>query len=97
MTVLWPKTTYVKIHEGCGGIVAWREAIGRPSVHFTGECDTCTCDDIVQESIIPIEVGSDEDYRRQIMELPSSERRELDWDEDDTFRHNQKQIAESIQ
>lgn len=96
MTVMWPKTSYVKIHEGCGGVVAWKEAIGTPGVGFTGECDTCTAERIPKEQIIPIEVRNDEEYRREIMEIPASERRDLEWDEDDEFRHNQKQLARSI-
>ncbi len=97
MTTLWPKTTHVKIHEGCGGVVAWREALERPAVHFTGACQHCGADSLAQEAILPLEVGGDDDYRRTIRETPLEDRAALSWDDDADFETNQRRFKKTLE
>lgn len=97
MTMTWPKTSFEKVHENCGGLVRWVEALDRPAVHFTGECQHCGEENIVQERIIPIEVRDDREYRNLIRGMPESERAELEWDDDAEWRDNQKRFAQQIE
>jgi len=97
MTLTWPKTTHVKIHENCGGLVRWVEALDRPAVNFTGKCQHCGEENIVRERIIPIEVRGDDEYRDQIREMPASERVELEWNDDAEWQDNQQRLAHEIE
>jgi len=97
MSLTWPKTSFVKLHEGCGGVVAWREALGRPAVHFTGECQHCDADALAQEQILPVEVHGNDEYRRAVRDLPLAERAALAWNDDAEWRDNQQRLAREIQ
>jgi len=73
-----------KIHEGCGGLVRWVEAIKTPSVGYYGECLYCG-EHLVVEEIIPLEDFSVE----HITNIPIEERKKLRWNEDKSFKENQ--------
>ena len=55
-----------KIHEGCGGIVRWVEAVHWKGVGYYGECLHCGEDHLTVEEIIPLENTSIE----QATEIP---------------------------
>lgn len=86
-------TDCVKIHENCGGIVRWVEAIDQPGVGWTGDCTHCTADAIPVERIIPIR-GLE---HRDALQLSVDELRELEWDDDDTWNHNQKRLGSEVE
>lgn len=86
-------TDHTKIHEGCGGIVRWVEAIDRPGVGWTGECRHCDTEGITVEQMLPIR-GLDIETA---FETPRERLAELRWDEDDTWNHNQKRLAKAIE
>lgn len=56
MNTRWPKTTHLKIHQHCGGMVRWVEAYDDPHVGFTGQCLECGEEGIVVEDILPFEL-----------------------------------------
>lgn len=85
-------TDCVKIHEGCGGIVRWVEAIDRPGVRWTGECCHCGEEHIVIEQMLPIR-GLDIETA---FETDRQTLADLRWDEDDTWDHNQKRLATEV-
>lgn len=85
-------TDCTKIHEDCGGIVRWVEAVHKPGVGWTGECLYCEEQGIVVEDMLPIRGLDVEDAA----EVDLQTRRELEWDESDTWRHNQKRLAEEV-
>lgn len=96
MTPRWPATTHLKIHEHCGGMVRWVEAYDRPGVGFTGECLECGREGIVVESIIPIRCDSDETAVDLYNEVPIETLRDLEWDDDDEWNHNQKRLQQKV-
>jgi len=81
-----------KIHEKCGGIVRWVEAVHWKGVGYYGECLYCGEDHLTVEEIIPLENTSIE----QATEIPIEERRELRWDEDKTFEGNQQDFQSKL-
>lgn len=87
----WTECT--KIHENCGGIVRWVEAIDQPGVGWTGECLACGEEHIVVEEMLPIR-GLDTETA---FEASREDLRELEWDENDTWRHNQKRLAKEVE
>lgn len=97
MSKTWPKTSFVKIHEACGGIVRWVEALNQPGVHYTGECMHCASENIPEEHIIPLAYRGDGEYRQAIRSMDLEKRRELQWDDDADFGENQKRFAKQIQ
>lgn len=97
MSNTWPKTSFVKVHEGCGGIVRWVEALDKPAVHYTGECRQCGREDLTREEILPIRIAeSYEEARKKIRQMTVEERAKLEWDEDDEWKHNQQRLTEEV-
>ncbi|TKX54679.1 hypothetical protein EXE43_20525 [Halorubrum sp. SS5] len=86
-------TDCVKIHENCGGIVRWIEAIDRPGVGWTGKCTHCGERNIVVERMIPVR-GLD---HSEAFQLSTDQLRQLEWDESDTWRHNQKRLGKEVE
>lgn len=86
-------TDCVKIHEGCGGIVRWVEAINTPGVGWHGECLHCGAECLPIESLLPVR-GLDMETARN---ASTRELRGLEWDDDDTWRHNQKRLAKEVE
>jgi len=85
----------MKIHEGCGGLVKWVEAIETPGVGYFGKCMYCQTGQIVVEQIIPIEKAKVEAG----VFLDSGEPEKLanlEWHEDDTWNENQERLKQEI-
>lgn len=81
-----------KIHEGCGGLVRWVEAIRTPGVGYKGECTACGVEELVVEEIIPIE-----DYRpRDLYSVPPSELASLEWNEAVDWEANQDRLSSEV-
>ena len=86
----WDRST--KIHEGCGGICRWAEAIDRPGVGQHGECTACGATALPIEHMIPLEgVGVD-----TVREVDTTTLGGLSWDEDSSWDENQAQFEEVI-
>lgn len=88
---------FLKIHEGCGGLVYWVEAVQVPGVGYTGKCMDCTVDRIPVEQMIPVNVVDFEDEPVEIASKVSSEKLEdLSWDQDSSWDENQERIQNYI-
>lgn len=83
---------HAKLHDGCGGIVRWVEAIQTPGVGYYGECLFCGEEHIVVEDILPVRALTPQ----EASDIPVTDRRELEWDDDDTWRHNQKRLGQEV-
>ncbi|AGN33801.1 hypothetical protein HALG_00013 [Halorubrum virus CGphi46] len=86
-------TDYAKIHEGCGGVVRWVEAVDVPGVGWQGECLHCGDTRLPLEAIMPIR-GLDVD---DALDAPRDALAELQWDDGDTWRHNQKRLGTEVE
>jgi len=85
-------TDLAKIHEGCGGVVRWVEAIDRPGVGFAGECRYCGREHIVEEEIVPVRTLDPVDaLRRDRGQLAL-----LEWDHEQSWDENQTRFAEEL-
>jgi hypothetical protein len=93
---MWEKNSHAKIHEGCGGLVRWVEAIGTPGVHYTGECLECDTEGIPTEQIIPIETRDGSVGLELYNDADLETLRDLEWDEDDSFDENQERLHEVL-
>jgi len=82
----------IKIHEGCGGMVRWVEAIDKPGVGYFGECMNCG-DELVVEQIIPIEDIEVLEANR----VKIDEKAELEWNDDSSWDENQEQLKQEIE
>lgn len=81
----------VKIHEDCGGLVRWVEAVNTPGVGYVGECLECRRDRLSIEDIIPLKM------RRE--DVPLEDRDTLaglEWDHDASFADNQRRLSEEV-
>jgi len=86
-------TEYAKIHEGCGGLVRWVEAVDVPGVGWQGDCLACRRSRLPLEEILPVR-GLDVETA---MEAPRDELARLVWEENETWRHNQKRLGEEVE
>ena len=86
-------TDLTKIHENCGGIVRWVEAVTDPTTGWTGECLHCGEDRIVVEQMLPIRGLPIEDA----LEASREDLAELQWDDEVTWNHNQKRLASEVE
>ncbi|WP_210408984.1 hypothetical protein [Halorhabdus rudnickae] len=80
----------VKIHQGCGGVCRWVEAIDRPGVGYTGECCHCGSTDIPTEQMIPLKDYSD---RRLLRVGPTEALADIEWDEQADWEENQARLS----
>ena len=86
----------MKIHEGCGGLVRWVEAVKRPGVGYTGHCLHCDTEGIVVERIIPVKRAKVEagvfldNYDFKAL-------RKLEWKDEDSFEENQERLKNEIE
>ncbi|MDY6777170.1 MAG: hypothetical protein SVU32_00765 [Candidatus Nanohaloarchaea archaeon] len=91
----------VKIHEGCGGICRFVEAIDTPNVQWTGECLHCDATSLVLEDMIPIEKHPrDSDFTEwlaQVRDVSMERRRRAKWNNDDSWDQNQKRLREALE
>jgi len=78
----------VKIHEDCGGVCRWIEAVTRPAVGYTGQCIRCGEENIPVERMIPVESLDHEEAFTTDPSILS----ELAWDEGKDWETNQARI-----
>jgi hypothetical protein len=78
----------VKIHEGCGGIVRWVEAIDRPAVGYYGHCTRCDDEGIPVEHMLPLDFLT----HTEALDMDAAAFRELSWDDDADFDANQRRL-----
>lgn len=84
-----------KIHENCGGLVKWVEAVHTPGVGYFGKCEKCGRDGLVVERIIPIEKGQDE--LGELLGYGEYDKiAELSWEEDDSWDENQERLEQEL-
>lgn len=91
----WPPGT-MKIHEGCGGLVRWVEAVRTPGVGWTGECLTCHDEQIVVEDIVPIQTEADEQIPELVNAMDRDDLAALAWDDDADWDTNQTRLREVL-
>ncbi|WP_049937174.1 hypothetical protein [Haloplanus natans] len=88
---------FLKIHEGCGGLVYWVEALETPGVGYFGKCRKCSVDRIPVEQMIPVNVIDFEDEPVEIASKVRSEKLEdLAWDQDSSWEKNQERLQEEL-
>lgn len=86
--------TAVKIHEGCGGICEWREAINRPGIGYHGYCRRCDTNRLPKEEMIPLEgfdVSDVDGLRTSDAALD-----ELRWRDSESFDENQERFRREL-
>lgn len=96
MSPRWQHTSHAKIHEGCGGLVRWVEAVDQPGVGFTGECLECAREHIPVEDIIPIRSDTGQSGMELVSDVDQDTLADLEWDEDAEFTDNQTRLREAI-
>lgn len=96
MSRTWPKFTHVKLHENCGGLVRWVEALNKPGVQYTGQCLFCDRDGIPMERILPIEFGDDHELRDAVLAMDREDRADLRWNDDADWATNQERLVEAV-
>ena len=82
----------MKIHEGCGGLVRWVEAVNTPGVGYFGECDHCNTRRLVVEEIVPVELPDGMRYEEFVEQHDPDDYADVYWDEDADWESNQSQI-----
>lgn len=92
----WTHPMFFKIHEGCGGLVRWVEAVDRPGVGWTGECQGCDTEGIVTERIIPVCTRDHADLFDQLDDLGIRQRRDLTWVDGADWETNQERLANQV-
>lgn len=97
----WETPPWIKIHENCGGIVRWVEAIDQPGVQWTGDCQQCLADGgVVLEEIIALFDDSDLDtattLRDRVEAIPAEDLAELEWDDDAHVQENRRRLKDEI-
>ncbi len=80
---------HVKIHEGCGGVCRWVEAVLRPGVGYHGECLACGADELPVEQMIPMPKEMSVTEATATPDLESAE-----WDDDADFDENMHRLYE---
>lgn len=94
----WETPPWIKLHENCGGVVCWVEAINTPSVGYTGDCSMCRQDGIPTEEIIPLYDGSrvETGLRERIEACSREDLAGLRWNDDADFDTNQARLKAEI-
>jgi hypothetical protein len=92
----WRNHSVAKIHEACGGLVRWVEAVDRPGVGWTGECLDCGRENIPRERMIPLDLDSDEQAVLLVNETDREILARLEWNEDADWTENQNRLREAI-
>lgn len=93
----------VKIHENCGGICYWQEAITTPGVMWEGKCLHCHADHLAIEDMIPIERRAADNYDPDTPRLLEAvrntsidDRGKLEWANRDSWDQNQDRLREEL-
>lgn len=92
----WEHTAFAKIHEGCGGLVRWVEAIDQRGVGYTGECRGCHDQRISIEDIIPIRSDPQQTGQQLVDDVDRETLAELVWDDDAEWNDNQLRLRDEI-
>lgn len=87
MSQMWDG--HVKVHEGCGGVCRWVEAVLTPGVGYQGECLFCGAEELVVEEMIPMPTELSVAEARSMGELENAE-----WYDDDDFDTNMTRLYE---
>lgn len=82
----------VKIHENCGGVIRWVEALDMPGVGYTGDCIHCPAEHIVVERMIPVERFD----VNEVCGMPKEVLEGLEWDHDEDFETNQERLESEL-
>ena len=86
----------MKIHEGCGGLCIWVEALETPGVGYYGKCMACQTGQIVVEQMIPIEKAKVE--AGIFFDSGEPEKlADLEWKEEDSWEENQERLKQEIE
>lgn len=85
----------MKIHQGCGGLVKWTEALETPGVGYYGKCEACQTSQIVQEQIIPVD-ESKVDAKLLLKNKESDRLSDLEWVNEATWFENQERLKKEI-
>lgn len=80
MSPRWESHSHLKIHEGCGGVVRWQEALREPGVGYTGYCLECHEEGIVVEEILPFEVPDGMHWADCYDAIDIADLRAFEWD-----------------
>lgn len=94
MSDVWDGCT--KIHENCGGLVKWVEAIDTPGVGYFGQCERCQEEQIVVERIIPIETGQSE-LGKLLNQGDYESVESLRWEDDESWDKNQQRLKQELE
>lgn len=86
MSQMWDG--HVKIHEGCGGVCRWVEAVLRPGVGYHGECLACGADELPVEQMMPLP------SELSVTEVTAlkDEYADAEWDDDASFDENMARL-----
>lgn len=82
----------VKIHENCGGVCRWVEAVERRGVGWTGECIVCGEENIPCEQMIPLRAFDHE----EILQVDPGDLRDLEWDKGTDWDANQDRLTSEV-
>ena len=88
MALVWGG--HVKIHEGCGGVCRWVEAVDTPGVGFQGECTRCRQSELQVEEMLPMP------KELSVVEARSTDLEEVRWKDDDSFSENMNRLYEEV-
>jgi|GEM_PF-5544296 len=86
----------IKLHENCGGLVRWVEAVHTPGVGYFGECIGCGESDLVVEEIVPVEVPDGERIAEFKERAGGIGRDAVSWDDESDWDANQERLQEQI-
>lgn len=95
MSRRWPPGT-AKIHEGCGGLVRWVEAVKQPGVRWTGHCLKCEAEPLTIEDIVPVRPERDLEPIEVVNQTSTQTLAELQWDDEADWDENQARLRELI-
>lgn len=86
----------MKIHEQCGGLVRWVEAVETPGVGWAGHCLRCDTEGIVVEHIVPIQTESGEHPHEIVNSADLDTLADLEWDDNADWDANQTRLRQEV-
>lgn len=96
MSDRWPPGT-VKIHENCGGLVRWVEAVQTPGVGYHGDCLECDAEELVIEDILPLLTPGPNVHDVDVVNETDRETlADLKWADDLDWEANQARFREEV-
>jgi hypothetical protein len=91
----WPPGT-MKVHENCGGLIRWVEAVETPAVGYVGHCLRCNAENIVVEDMIPIQTEPGEHPHEIVNQAGADSLADLEWDDDASWDENQSRLRNKV-